>query len=273
MIYHPWESGTDNSPRWDAALARIRPGQLPAFQRHDLQVVDDPSERPSQLEYERYLWLVERLKSCGYDDARIQREHAFRIRDVLMSAIFAAACAALATVSPDNEAELTAYAERFTRGVVGAWDTDLSLALDFDELDGDSIRVETCAGLAPLLLPRLHEGIMQTVVERTVDDQFAGAPGFAHAVIPSTAAGTPYFHPRAYWRGPAWPVFNWLIWWGLRQHGRVDVAARLRSANLALLATPGADFAEYLEPYTSEPLGSVQQSWTAAVALDWLNAS
>jgi hypothetical protein len=29
------------------------------------------------------------------------------------------------------------------------------------------------------------------------------------------------------------------------------------------------DFAEYFEPFTGESLGSPQQSWTAAVALDW----
>jgi hypothetical protein len=33
---------------------------------------------------------------------------------------------------------------------------------------------------------------------------------------------------------------------------------------------PTSQFAEYLEPYTGEPLGSMDQSWTAAVALDWL---
>ena len=29
-------------------------------------------------------------------------------------------------------------------------------------------------------------------------------------------------------------------------------------------------FAEYYEPFTGEPLGSPEQSWTAAVVLDWL---
>src|SRR5918992_1706000 len=28
-IYHPWESGTDNSPRWDAALQNVEVGDLP----------------------------------------------------------------------------------------------------------------------------------------------------------------------------------------------------------------------------------------------------
>ena len=47
-------------------------------------------------------------------------------------------------------------------------------------------------------------------------------------------------------------------------------AEELRQANLQLLLEPTSRFAEYLEPYTGEPLGSMDQSWTAAVALDWL---
>jgi hypothetical protein len=49
-----------------------------------------------------------------------------------------------------------------------------------------------------------------------------------------------------------------------------EPAAALRQANLALLSRPAARFAEYYEPFTAEPLGSLDQSWTAAVALDWL---
>lgn len=45
---------------------------------------------------------------------------------------------------------------------------------------------------------------------------------------------------------------------------------RLRVANLALLDRPTAQFADYFEPYTADPLGSLRQSWTAAVTLDWL---
>src|SRR5262249_27104798 len=44
VIYHPWESGTDNSPRWDATLARLSVGELPAYERHDLKHVEDPAE-------------------------------------------------------------------------------------------------------------------------------------------------------------------------------------------------------------------------------------
>ena len=46
-------------------------------------------------------------------------------------------------------------------------------------------------------------------------------------------------------------------------------AADLRRAALEQLAA--GNFAEYYEPFTGEPLGSDGQSWTAAVALDWLS--
>jgi hypothetical protein len=44
----------------------------------------------------------------------------------------------------------------------------------------------------------------------------------------------------------------------------------MRRETLAQLAEGG--FAEYFEPFTGEPLGSTEQSWTAAVALDMLAA-
>jgi hypothetical protein len=276
VIYHPWESGTDNSPRWDATLARLEVGDLPEYQRHDLKHVDDPSQRPTHAEYDRYLWLVELLKRAGYDDPTIQREHPFQIRDMLMSAIFAASSAALAALGeelrrPSSEIDaLHAWCTRSSRAVENAWDLELDVALDYDVVLGEPVRVQTCAGLAPLIVPELSSRVRDAVVDRVFGAGFAGAAGLAHPVVPSTVPGTPGFHARSYWRGPSWPIANWLLCFGLRQHGRLEKAAELRQANLDLLARPGARFGEYFEPYTSEPLGSLDQSWTAAVALDWL---
>ncbi len=277
VIYHPWESGTDNSPRWDAALERIQVGALPPYQRHDLKLVSDASERPTMAEYDRYIWLVELLKRSGYEDSVIQRDHPFRIRDVLMSALLAAASHDLADVAQAlgrdraEVMELSGFVDRFSRGVQQAWDESLCLALDHDDRANHSVRVETCAGLAPLLLPAVQPDLLRKLVERIQGTGFAGAHGFAFAVVPSTVPDSPGYKRRAYWRGPSWPVFNWLMWWGLRQHGEFEPAARLRSSNLALLQRPTAEFAEYFEPYTAEPLGSLEQSWTAAVVLDWLS--
>jgi hypothetical protein len=277
-VYHPWESGTDNSPRWDAALARVRVGTLPAYQRHDLKHVHDASERPTNAEYDRYLWLVELLKARGYDDATIQRDYPFQVQDVLMSAVFAAASHVLAEVAVTLErplaeiGRLEGWAERSSSAVQSAWDPDLELALDRDTTTGP-VHVETCAGLAPLLLPDLDAHIRDRAVRRLFGPGFAGSLGLAHAVVPSTAPGSAGFQPRTYWRGPTWPVFNWLVWWGLRRQGLEQHAARLCAANLELLRRPASAFAEYFEPFTAEPLGSLEQSWTAAVALDWLDSA
>jgi hypothetical protein len=98
-IYHPWESGTDNSPRWDAAMAAVEVGELPPYVRADVQHVADPAQRPTMAEYDRYLWLVELLKRARYDDGAITRTHPFLVKDVLFSAILVAANEALAEIS------------------------------------------------------------------------------------------------------------------------------------------------------------------------------
>jgi len=273
-IYHPWE-GTDNSPRWDAALARIAVGRIPPYGRTDVSVVG-ADERPTTAEYDRYIWLVALLRGAGYDDAAIQKTHPFLIKDVQKSAVFTAACRSLERIAelvgaPDAErSEIARWRERSARAVERAWDDALGLALDFDMRAGEPVRVATSAGLCTLLVPDVDRDIAKRTEQTLFGPDFAGAPDIAFPVVLSTARSSPEFRPRAYWRGPAWPLSNWLLWWGLTQQGSDASAARLRAPNLALLSRRDAHFAEYFEPFTAEPLGSLDQSWTAAVTLDWL---
>ena len=275
-VYHPWE-GTDNTPRWDAALQRIDVGDIPPYPRTDVSLVD-AAERPTKAEYDRYLWLVGLLRIAKYDDEVVRRTHPFLIKDVQCSAIFVAANDALAQIAelagaPAAErAAIAQWSARSAEAVRGCWDPGLELALDFDLRAEHPIRCVTSAGLCPLLVPSLTRDEARGFSDRIFGPDFAGAEGLAFPVVLSTGARSPEFRPRAYWRGPAWPVINWLLWCGLRAHRLDDEAARLREANLALLARPVARFAEYFEPFTAEPLGSPDQSWTAAVALDWIAA-
>jgi glucosylglycerate hydrolase len=275
-IYHPWESGTDNSPRWDRALHSVEVGDLPPYTRYDLQHVTDPSHRPSDAEYDRYLWLLEHLKRARYDESAIYDTHPFLVKDVLFSAILVAANVALLEIAgvlgapAEDRSLIEGWIERGRNGLERRWDADLGLCLDYDLLAGEPLQVRTVAGFAPLIAGNLSEVRLRDLLQ-TLDSQvFAGHEGLRWPLPPSTSPEDPGFHPRSYWRGPVWPVANWLLWWSLIRAGEPDRASRMRRETLGQLARGG--FAEYFEPFTGEPLGSHEQSWTAAVALDMLAA-
>ena len=276
-IYHPWESGTDNSPRWDAALDRISVGDLPAYTRYDLQHVTDPSHRPTDLEYDRFLWLLELLKRARYDETDIYERHPFLIKDILFSAILIAANEALLEISEivdaprEDRALIEGWIERGRAGLDEQWDPDLGVCLDRDVLAGEPLRVRTIAGFAPLIGGGLDRSRLRDVLGTLDSQAFAGNPRLRYPLPPSTSPDEPGFHPRSYWRGPVWPVANWLLWWSLLRAGEDERADRMRRATLQELAEGG--FAEYFEPFTGEPLGSGEQSWTAAIALDMLAAA
>jgi glycogen debranching enzyme len=66
-------------------------------------------------------------------------------------------------------------------------------------------------------------------------------------------------------------VIDWLLWWSLVRAGEHQLAERVRESSLEQIAEGG--FAEYFEPFTGAPLGAREQSWTAAVVLDWLKSA
>jgi hypothetical protein len=275
-IYHPWESGTDNSPRWDTALEVIEVGEVPPYTRYDLQHVTDPSQRPTSEEYDRYLWLLELLKKARYEEAEIYESHPFLVKDVLFSAILVAANEALLKIAavveaPDKERTLIkGWVERGRKSLDERWDPDLKLCLDYDLRAEAPVRVRTVAGFAPLVAGALNPERLKDLLETHDSSEFAGNPELRWPLPPSTSPEESGFHPRNYWRGPTWPVVNWLLWWSLLRAGESERAEKMRRTALDQLVEGG--FAEYFEPFTGEPLGSPDQSWTAAVALDFLAA-
>jgi hypothetical protein len=273
-IYHPWGSGADNSPRWDDALAAVEVGELPPYPRYDLQHVNDPSQRPTKADYDRYLWLVSLIKMAGCNEGTIYRSHPFLVKDVLSSAILVAANEALLDIAAvvgalDEDRELVAgWIERGRRGLDERWDPDLKLCLDYDLRAGKSLRVRTVAGFAPLIAGRQSSERLEALLEVLDSPAFMGHPGLRWSLPPGTSPQEPGFRPRSYWRGPIWPVVNWLLWRSLLRAGELERAEHLRRTSLEQLSSGG--FGEYFDPFTGEPLGSTRQSWTAAVALDWL---
>src|SRR5215472_16143936 len=240
-VFHPWE-GTDNSPRWDRALARIEVARPGPYTRLDTSQVGDPSQRPTDWDYDRYLWLVGLLRKYRYDDAEIYRRYPFLIKDVFFSAVLVSANAALLELAD----------------VAGAGDGDrrqLDRWLDRGR-EGLARRFAAEAGQLAAQLRLLDSA------------DFCVDPRLRWRLLPSTSPAEPAFEPHNYWRGPVWPVIDWLLWQSLSLLGYSRRADELRHDSLGQIAAAG-EFAEYYEPFTGKPLGSTQQSWTAAVALDW----
>ncbi|MEO6628354.1 MAG: trehalase family glycosidase [Aquihabitans sp.] len=308
-ILHPWESGLDNSPRWDAPLAAVdvyaariasvdhsatneawpsatsvRDRRPQLIARPDLDHVTDPAERPSNDDYRRYRYLVQRLVAVDHDQARALADHPFRVADVWFSAILAAADDALADLAelpalrgapgctgltdPEHHAARHRAESEHTRTALdGCWDFDHKRCLDVDRITGSPLACDTIASLAPLLAGT-SPNRTAILVERLSSPLLAGHPDLRWPLPPSTSPTDPSFDPRAYWRGPQWPPMTWLVWWALERIGHRRTAERLRIAALDQLRVTGC--CEYVEPFTGEGLGSDAQSWTAAVALDWL---
>jgi glucosylglycerate hydrolase len=274
--FHPWE-GTDNSPRWDRALERITVAKPGPYTRLDTSEVGDPSQRPTDWDYDRFLWLVELLRKYRYDDAVIYREYPFLIKDVFFSAVFVLANAALldladvAGASDGDREQLTRWLDRGREGLTRSFDAESGLCADYDVRAGEQIRLRTFAGFAPLFAGTADAGQRAAQLRLLDSEDFCGHPRLRWRLLPSTSPAEPAFQPHNYWRGPVWPVINWLLWHSLSQLGCADRAAGLRRDSLGQVAADG-DFAEYFEPFTGKALGSPQQSWTAAVTLDWLAA-
>ena len=131
-----------------------------------------------------------------------------------------------------------------------------------------AVRTRTFAGLAPLISGGLGGDTLSGLLGTLDSPAFCGREDLHRPLPPSTSPDEPGFRPRSYWRGPVWPVANWLLWWSLLRAGEPERAARIRRASLDQIDEGG--FAEYFEPFTGEALGSEDQSWTAAVVLDWL---
>lgn len=269
--HHGWESGMDNSPRWDAPYSRVIPGRMEPFERRDILYVEDINERPTDADYRRYIWLVDQMAEAHYDDEATARTIDFRVSDVFSSALLAQASDVLAELAEDigrraAAERLRTISGRFRRGVLAAVSPETGLARDRDLITGEWLSTATIGGFAPMLCGG-DDGIVAGQRAKLVGPDWCGHPSLRYALPPSTSVNDDAFHPSRYWRGPQWPVINWLFAHAASARGDADLAGMLREESLRQL--DDASFAEYYQPFTGEPLGSRHQSWTAAVALDW----
>ena len=266
-IVHPWE-GADNSPRFDRALARLQVDEGLEIERTDRREID-ASERPTDHDYVRYLYLVRRLQAQGYRPSTLD-DTPFVFVDLTFNSILAAAEADLAWLWGElggDGARASAAGRRLCDALSDRWDEAEAVYVedDGDRTTGD----ETIDAMFPL-----YAGVPQAEQARRLFDEALWAPSrfgpSAEAPWPVTSASKsgPAFDPRRYWRGPVWVNVNWFFVQGLERSGLQAEADELRRMTLELVSRSG--FFEYYDPRSGEPLGVSDFSWSAALTLDLL---
>jgi len=267
-IWHPWESGMDNSPLWDDALARIElsADDVPEYERVDVHLAD-AAERPSDHEYDRYAYLVRLFRDLRYDAGEIRAQTPFAIQPVLFNSLLVQSNRDLAEIARVVDADPAPFEDAADRTAAGIddrlWDDD-GAYVDFDVVANERIRTRSGAALSPLYagVPTAERAAL--LVER-LDDAGVEIEGRGFAVT-SLPPGDPRFEPTLYWRGPVWPIHNWVLYRGLARYGYHDLAERVRSAVLELARKAG--FWEHYSPTTGRGHGGEEFSWTAGLVLD-----
>src|SRR6056297_1128259 len=258
-IVHPWESGRDNAPDWDGAMAAIDPAGVAPYTRRDTAHVD-AAMRPTKADYDRYIWLVERARARGWDEARMRADAVFRVADPGMTFLLLGATRDLVDIGRGlgrDTAEAEGWIATLEAGARSLWNPAIEA---FDARDALTGAFAGSLSNASYLcwFAGIDAAPMRAHLARVLDT--------VPFPVPSYDPTFPGFDARRYWRGPTWAILNRLIAMGLAREGLDAQAERLRQATAALIARHG--FAEYFDPLTGAPAGGGSFTWTAAVWLD-----
>jgi glycogen debranching enzyme len=228
-------------------------------------------ERPTDLEYGRYLAIVDRLRDCGYRPGSL-REMPFAYVDLCFNSVLAVAESDLAWLFRevgDNGTRAAAQAARLRAALTARWDESEAAYRERDLHGGDGT-TDTVADLFPLYagVPDARQA-RKLFAESLWSRERYGPSKHAPWALTTVAKSSPAYDPRCYWRGPVWINVNWFLIRGLERCGLSAEAEELRRLTLGLVELSG--FAEYYHPSTGKPLGSGDFSWSAALALDLLS--
>ena len=235
-IFHPWESGADDSPRWDAWVGTSE------WSRARFSAVD------------RYLLRATRFDSedvaCG--------SSAFASCPAGFNSIAAHTAACLARLTGD---QTTAEIARGLSAAVdrSLWNEDEGLWDDLAKVGpSGSQAFPTLDGVLGALVTE-DEGRAMRALDQVLDPDRFGARYGARYVPPSH----PSYDPDAYWRGPAWPQMNYLVWLAAHRWNRLEVALAVQSASWR--AAESSSLAEYWNPETGAGRGAAPQTWATVV--------
>ena len=272
FIFHPWESGRDNSPLWDESLDRIviNKEKLPHYERRDTSLAPK-DERPTSYQYDRYVYLLLLGKNHRYDEVGIFEESPFLVQDTLMNAVLIKSNESLIKIGKQfgfDVGELEEWQQQsIPKFQEKLWNEGLKTFMAYDLRGEKHIPYKEIGGLAAL-----YANIPTGEQAKELNNYLWSLHERGYYICPSFDVDNPLFDSKRYWRGPVWPQMNWMIYHGLKEYGFEETAKIVKSDLIELVSKHG--FYEYFESQKSvaEKLttgyGGGDFSWTAACALD-----
>lgn len=268
-IIHPWETGRDNSVDWDEPFEKVPTDGVLPFVRRDTQHAD-PSHRPTQEQYLRYIWLVQTFKALDWDNEKLHDASPFQMVDPGFNAILLRSISEVAKLAEDlGEVEIAqksrAQLEKGLAAMETLWDDDLGQFMCLNRITTQLSNSPSVAGLLAIFAP-ISVKFSQRIASRI--EKIAQQTTY---LVASHDPSEPEFDGKRYWRGPVWLIINYMICDGLINAGLQDLADKIEEHSLGLINTSG--FAEYYDPITGEPCGGEHFTWTAAMVIEFLSST
>ena len=237
FIVHPWEAGTDDSPRWDS-WACPDGWDIDLLSQHDRDLVDT-----TRFDLDGIAVWNDRFVCCPAS----------------FNAITAWAFAEQAALTGDARWTERA-AELADRMDTLLWNEAEGLWNDLPLVGrGASSRLPTVDGALPALVTSNVDHRDRALRQLTGVGRFSARYG--RSFLPFD---DPQLQPDVYWRGPAWPNLEYLLWQACRRAG--DEQATLEIADVALHGVLRAGFSEYWNPYSGQGAGGKPYAWAAVTA-------
>lgn len=273
-IHHNWESGTDNSPAWDEILDSIDVSgvrDVSALRRDTIKV--DASQRPTNENYKRYIYLVDLFIKHKYRDEEIVKQCPFLVQDVLFNALLVKSNEGLISLAKKlntDASEMEAWNAKTIAAINSKlWNEEAGFYFDFDLKNNKSIPVKIASGFMTLFAGVCNNGQVDKLANHLTHSFVKNGEWM---LCPSTAADEQSFNPLKYWRGPVWINMNWMLYHGLLRYGKTELAQKVKADSLHLLETVGMyeyfDARPAAEGATKQGLGGDFFSWSSALYLD-----
>jgi len=237
-VVHPWESGCDDSPRWDD----LCPGD--GF--------DSDRWRSHKMDLLR---SIER----GSSGDPISNP-AFAVAPIGFNSMVA--WNALELVGMGRR-ELAAPALELIEAIDARWDDELCTWADSGAAAMGSGRIRTSDALLALLVSRVPQHRL-TAARSLVDPLDHGS---RHGPL-GVHRGERTFAADIYWRGPVWPQITYLLWLALSTSGSADESAVAEELVRSMVrGATSSGLAEYWNGDSGRGLGAVPQCWTGLVVV------